>query len=116
MFFPARMKDYKLGFIWMQCKFIGPKPRSNFNKFMVGCVNKEIYIFVTIESIWRDVARPIIVGGGCIFIYSCSARRISFESDCFYGIVNMNIRIYNPPPPPQLSRLATALYICVICE
>ena len=25
-------------------------------------------------------------GGGCIFIYSCSARRISFESDCFYGI------------------------------
>jgi hypothetical protein len=22
--------------------------------------------------------------GGCIFIYSCSARRISFESDCFY--------------------------------
>jgi hypothetical protein len=25
-------------------------------------------------------------GGRCIFIYSCPARRISFESDCFYGM------------------------------
>jgi hypothetical protein len=25
-------------------------------------------------------------GGGCIFIYSCSAQRISFESDCFHGM------------------------------
>ena len=32
----------------------------------------------------------LVVGGegweGGIFIYSCSARRISFESDCFYGM------------------------------
>jgi hypothetical protein len=59
------------------------------------------------EPIDRAAARPII-GGGCIFIYSCSARRISFESDCFYSTVceheYMNI---HPPPPPQLSRLAT---------
>ena len=34
-------------------------------------------------------------GGGCIFIYSCSARRISFESDCFYGTV------YEPLPPQK---------------
>ena len=38
-------------------------------------------------SLYRAVARTIIGGGGgCIFIYSCSARRISFEIDCFYGM------------------------------
>ena len=39
-------------------------------------------------KVFRAVVRPIIggVGGGGIFIYSCSARRISFESDCFYGM------------------------------
>jgi hypothetical protein len=34
----------------------------------------------------RAVPSAIIGGGGCIFIYSSSARRISFESDCFYGM------------------------------
>ena len=34
----------------------------------------------------RTVPRAIMGGGGYIFIYSCSARRISFESDCFYGM------------------------------
>jgi hypothetical protein len=33
----------------------------------------------------RAVARPIIGGGGGIFIYSCSARRISFEIVSSYG-------------------------------
>ena len=48
-------------------------------------------------------------GGGCIFIYSRSARRISFEIDCndnwfqkkFVG-QNANIWI-STPPPPQLT-------------
>ena len=33
----------------------------------------------------RAVARALIGGGGggCIFIYSCYARRISFEISCF---------------------------------
>ncbi len=32
----------------------------------------------------RAVARELIGGGGgCIFIYSCYARRISFEISCF---------------------------------
>ena len=39
-----------------------------------------------------------IIGGGGIFMYSCSARRISFESDLFLRYVNMNIWI-SPPPP-----------------
>jgi hypothetical protein len=30
----------------------------------------------------RAVARLIIGGGGCIFIYSCSTRRISFFTVC----------------------------------
>ena len=33
----------------------------------------------------RAVASSII-GGGVIFIYSCSAQLISFEIDCFYGV------------------------------
>ena len=40
------------------------------------------------RSVVRAVARPIIAGGGCIFIYSCSSRRISFE------IVNIELRPY----------------------
>ena len=31
----------------------------------------------------RAVARALIGGGGGIFIYSCYARRISFEISCF---------------------------------
>ena len=47
----------------------------------------------TLAQIWdskgapartRAVARALIGGGGgCIFIYSCYARRISFEISCF---------------------------------
>jgi hypothetical protein len=38
-------------------------------------------------------------GGGQIFIYSCSAQLISFETDCFYSL---RTRIYEYLPP-QLS-------------
>ena len=31
----------------------------------------------------RAVARALIGGGGCIFIYSCYARLISFEISCY---------------------------------
>ncbi len=43
-------------------------------------------------------------GGGCIFIYSCSARRISFEIKFISKEIRraeheyMNI---HPPPPPN---------------
>ena len=58
----------------------------------------------------RGVTRALI--GGCIFIYSCSARRISFE----IKFISMNIieytRIYEytPPPPPPINALVTPLY------
>jgi hypothetical protein len=35
-------------------------------------------------------------GGGCIFIYSCSALLISFESHCFYGMCQLS-RLYSYP-------------------
>ena len=36
------------------------------------------------EMTFRAVARALIWGGGgCLFIYSCYARRISFEISCF---------------------------------
>ena len=54
----------------------------------------------------RAVARPIIGGGGgCIFIYSCFARRISFKAIVFTVCEHEYMNIHTP----QLSRLATAL-------
>ena len=53
----------------------------------------------------RAVARALIGGGGCIFIYSASARLISFEMKLISKEVSraeleyMNIH----PPPPQLA-------------
>jgi hypothetical protein len=46
----------------------------------------------------RAVARPIIGKEGA---YSFYARRISFESDCFYGMWTW-IYEYTPPPPPPI--------------
>ena len=58
----------------------------------------------------RDVARALIGGGGggCLFIYSCSARLISFESnlkatDFKRNPSGINDNIMYPPPPPQLT-------------
>ena len=57
----------------------------------------------------RAVARALI--GGCIFIYSGSARLVSFEIKLISKEVSraepeyMNIH----PPPPPISVLATAL-------
>ena len=61
---------------------------------------------------YRAVTKALI-GGGCIFIYSRSARRISFEINCndnwfqkkFVG-QNANIWISTPPP---INVLVTAL-------
>ncbi len=54
----------------------------------------------------RAVTRALIGGGGCIFIYSCSARLISFEINLKTTDFKRNssgiIRIYEytlPPPP-----------------
>ena len=66
----------------------------------------------------RAVARALIVGGGggwCIFIYSCSARLISFEINLKTTDFKRNpsgitqIFEYTPPPPPPINALATAL-------
>ena len=40
-----------------------------------------IFIRVKAQSI-RAETKALIGGGGCIFIYSRSARRISFEINC----------------------------------
>jgi hypothetical protein len=66
------------------------------------CVVDDI---IRISQKWADKEH---FGGVCIFVYSCSARRISFESDCFYGMWTW-IYEYTPSPPPRLSRLVTAL-------
>ncbi len=60
----------------------------------------------------RAVARAYGGGGGCIFIYSCSARRISFEISCLViskEISRAEHEYMNTPPPPPIYALATAL-------
>ena len=59
----------------------------------------------------RAVARALIGGGGCIFIYSGSARLVSFEIKLISKEATraepeyMNIT----PPPPPISVLVTVL-------
>ena len=60
-----------------------------------------------LNSLWQERRKvDNWGGGGLIFIYSCSASFISFESDCFYSLhLNTNIWISAPPliidfPPP----------------
>ncbi len=76
-----------------------------------------VVLFLVIIS--RAVARALIGGGGggCIFIYSCSARVISFEINLKTTDFKRNpsgitrIYEYTPPPPPPINALATALII-----
>ena len=62
----------------------------------------------------RAVARALIGGGGCIFIYPCSARLISFQiyskTTDFKTNPSGMTRIYEYTPPP-INALATALTI-----
>ena len=58
----------------------------------------------------RAVARTLIGGGGCIFIYSGSARLNSFEINFISKETSRAEPEYmNIHPPPPISSLATAL-------
>ena len=64
----------------------------------------------------RAVTRALIgEGGGCIFIYSCYARLISFEINLKTTALKRNpsgitrIYEYTPPPPHAINALHTAL-------
>ena len=58
----------------------------------------------------RAVARTLIGGGGCIFIYSGSARLVSFEIKLISKEISRAEPEYmNIHPPPPISVLATAL-------
>ena len=35
------------------------------------------------SCIFRDVPRTLLGGGGCLFIYACSAQLVSFQIDKF---------------------------------
>ena len=60
---------------------------------------------------FRAVTKALI--GGWIFIYSCSARQISFEISCHYSWFQKKFesrtRIYEYAPPPPINALVTAL-------
>ena len=71
--------------------------------------------------VYRAVARTLIGGGGCIFIYSGSARLTSFEINFISKETSraepeyMNI---HPPPPPQLRSSdgpASLLIVQLLC-
>ena len=52
-------------------------------------VLENIFLVATLSGFFvpiianRAVARTLIGGGGCLFIYSCSARLVSFQIDKF---------------------------------
>ena len=55
------------------------------SSFQISDCDQPVYIGQKLVGI-RDVTRTLIWGGGgggggCLFIYSCSARRISFGSE-----------------------------------
>ena len=59
---------------------------------------------VKIIHILRAVARTLIGGVGCIFIYSGSARLVSFQIKLISKEVSRAEPEYmNIPPPPQLA-------------
>ena len=69
-----------------------------------------IFNFLVVK-ISRAVARTLI-GGGCIFIYSGSARLTSFEINFISKETSRAEPEYmNIHPPPPISALATALKI-----
>ena len=56
------------------------------------------------------VTRALIGGGGGIFIYSCSARRISFEIKFISKEIRRAEHEYmNIHPPPPINALVTPL-------
>ena len=60
----------------------------------------------------RGVTRALIWGGGCIFIYSCSARRISFEMNLISKEIRRAEHEYmNIHPPPPINALVTPLLL-----
>ena len=73
------------------------------------------------SDLCRAVARTLIGGGGgggCLFIYSCSARLVSFQIDKFKLISKETSRAEHeymnkhPPPPPPINVLAMAVDLC----
>ena len=67
---------------------------------------------VAIALIWRG-------GGGCIFIYSGSARLVSFANEVDFKRSQSGrtqIYEYTPPPPPPISVLATALLVITVLD
>ena len=73
----------------------------------------------------RAETKALIGGGGCIFIYSRSARRISFEISCHYQwslqLISKEIRraereYMNMHPPPPINALVSALHLSLFVE
>ena len=81
-----------------------------------GQKNSQYFTAVLKYQLVRAETKALIGGGGCIFIYYCSARRISFEINGndnwfqkkFVG-QNANIWIYTPPINALVSALQLVL-------
>ena len=82
-------------------------------------VNYVIILFARYLQIFR--AAPTSIIGGQIFRYSCSAQLISFEIDCFYGLVTRIYEYLPAPPPPFRVRtdppdiVTAGVYLKRIC-
>ena len=81
-------------------------------------VDYAIILFARYLQIFR--AAPTSIIWGQIFLYSCSAQLISFEINCFYGLLT---RIYEYLPVPRNFRarhdpaniVSANLHLKIIC-
>ena len=73
------------------------------------CVCRYVYVYVYV-GMCSGAASVIIIGGGRIFILSCSALLTSFEIDCFYGLWT---QIYEYSPPPNYHAGGATGYVYV---
>ena len=66
----------------------------------------------------RAVARTLIGGGGCLFIYSCFARQISFQIDEFEFDLKRNLSRSSDGPGVSISHdmQYSMFYVSICCK
>ena len=80
----------------------------------VRSIEKVWPTFFTFHSVTRAETRTLIWGGGCIFIYSCSIRRVSFQIRLKLINLKRNPSAeheYMNIPPPPINVLVSAMSV-----
>ena len=80
------------------------KRQYRFRDYVLVCSASQFFVLLFFTIANRAVARALIGGGGCIFIYSGPAQLVSFEIKLISKKVSRGEHEYmNIHPPPQLA-------------